>query len=132
MAFGAFASLLPEAETRPDARAGVLQSVADALTADDGSLLFVDDAHLLDEASAAALHLVAGRRRITLLLTMRAGEPAPDALRALWKDGLADRVDLDALDEVETRALTVAVAGGRSTAPATASCGTPAAATRCW
>ena len=111
VAFGAFASLLPETETHPDARAGVLQSVADALTADT-ALLLVDDAHLLDEASAAALHLVAGRRRIVLAVTMRAGEPAPDALRALWKDGLADRIDLDPLDEPETRALTVEVAGG--------------------
>ncbi|MBO0869720.1 MAG: AAA family ATPase, partial [Micromonosporaceae bacterium] len=46
----------------------------------------VDDAHLLDEASAGLLHQLAVRGVLVPLLTVRSGEPAPDAVTALWKD----------------------------------------------
>ncbi|MDP1807452.1 MAG: hypothetical protein Q8K72_19905, partial [Acidimicrobiales bacterium] len=63
--------------------------------------LFVDDAHLLDDASAALLLAVANTGVAPLLLTVRSHEPAPDALVALWKDRYLDRVDLQALSERE-------------------------------
>jgi DNA-binding CsgD family transcriptional regulator len=63
--------------------------------------LFVDDAHLLDDASAALLLAIANTGVAPLLLTVRSHEPVPDALVALWKDRYLDRVDLQALSERE-------------------------------
>ncbi len=63
--------------------------------------LFVDDAHLLDDASAALLLAIANTGVAPLLLTVRSHEPVPDALVALWKDRYLDRVDLQSLSERE-------------------------------
>lgn len=56
----------------------------------------VDDAHLLDDESAAAVlqHALGGG---TVLVTVRQHEPAPDAVVRLWKDGLARVLDLGSL-----------------------------------
>ncbi|MDT7596045.1 MAG: hypothetical protein QOJ06_1591 [Pseudonocardiales bacterium] len=59
--------------------------------------VLVDDAHLLDEASAALTHLLATTERTFVFATVRSGEQVPDAVMALWKDGLADRIELPPL-----------------------------------
>ncbi|MDF2826315.1 MAG: response regulator containing a CheY-like receiver domain and an DNA-binding domain, partial [Mycobacterium sp.] len=51
-------------------------------------LIGVDDAHLLDGFSAHVVHQVAQTRAARLVVTVRTGSPAPDAITALWKDGL--------------------------------------------
>ena len=88
MPFGALAPLLPDdlATLHP---ALVLGALARHLRASGGRrppLIVVEDAHLLDDASAATvLGLVtAGAARV--LVTVREGHPAPDAVRSLWKD----------------------------------------------
>ena len=43
------------------------------------------------------MHLLALRGLAVVLVTVRTGEPAPDSVVALWKDGLARRLDLPAL-----------------------------------
>src|SRR5262249_14314571 len=58
-----------------------------------------DDAHLLDDASAATLAALALRVAAYLVITARAGRAVPDALTTLVKDGLMRRVDLGALPE---------------------------------
>jgi DNA-binding CsgD family transcriptional regulator len=60
-------------------------------------LVCVDDAHLLDDAAAAALHELAATGVATLLLTLRADRLPSTSLVALWKDGLCDRLDLGPL-----------------------------------
>jgi DNA-binding CsgD family transcriptional regulator len=60
-------------------------------------VLGVDDAHLLDPASAALVHQLVGWGAAFVVATTCAGAPAPDAVVALWKDGLARRLDLGAL-----------------------------------
>ena len=111
---GAFAPLLPDLVGGVD-RAEVLRHVARAI-ADRGDdrpvALFVDDVHLLDEASAALTHQLARHPGLFLLATLRSGEPARDAVMALWKDGLTDRVELGPLSEQEVEALLAAVLGG--------------------
>src|SRR4030095_2883129 len=47
-----------------------------------------------------------------LVLTPRSGEPAPDAVLSLWKDGLAERLELQVLSRGEVEELVVAVLGG--------------------
>ncbi len=76
--------------------ATVFRTYTARLLAEDGPppVIGVDDAHLLDDGSAGLLlHLVLARAA-TVIATVRSNEPAPDALTALWKDGLAQRMDL--------------------------------------
>ncbi len=65
-------------------------------------LLVVDDAHALDPASAALVHHLAASRDAVVLATVRSRETSPDAVTALWKDELCDRLDLQPLSERET------------------------------
>lgn len=76
-------------------------------------ILAVDDAHQLDDVSASVLHQTAGEDRVRMLVTVRTAEPAPDAVTALWKDGLLTRVDLAPLSELQTAELVNGVLGGR-------------------
>ena len=57
-------------------------------------LLVVDDAHLLDDGSASLVHHLVVTGQVRALVTVRSGVPAPDAVGALWKDDLLDRIDL--------------------------------------
>jgi DNA-binding CsgD family transcriptional regulator/tetratricopeptide (TPR) repeat protein len=75
-------------------------------------LLLVDDAHLLDDASAALLHQVCIDAGIFVVATLRNGEPVPDAVIALWKDGHAERLDIKPLGEPECDELITHVLGG--------------------
>jgi DNA-binding CsgD family transcriptional regulator len=111
---GAFAPLLPDLVAGAD-RAEVLRLVARAIAqrGDDRPVaLFVDDVHLLDEASAVLTHQLARHPGLFLLATLRSGEPARDAVMALWKDGLTDRLDLGPLSEPEVDELLTSVLGG--------------------
>ena len=57
----------------------------------------VDDAHLLDDLSAFAVHQLVTRRLATVILTIRSGEPPPDAITAIWKDQHLQRLELQPL-----------------------------------
>ncbi|MGQ0719768.1 MAG: LuxR C-terminal-related transcriptional regulator [Pseudonocardiales bacterium] len=58
------------------------------------------------------MHQLVLRRAATLVLTLRAGETAPDAVTALWKDGHLTRLELQPLSQDETAALVEARLGG--------------------
>ncbi len=132
---GAFVALLPDGVELPDSRLGQLRQAAAALgalaTPEGGSLvLAVDDAHLLDDASATLVHQVAVEGKVRLLLTVRSGESVPDALSSLWKDGLAERLDLThltrpAIEALAERALQGPVGGALVQQLWTASEGNP-------
>jgi DNA-binding NarL/FixJ family response regulator len=77
-----------------------------------GVVIGVDDAHLLDELSATLVHQLVLRRAASVVLTLRSGETAPDAVTALWKDGHLSRVELQPLSHHETTALLEAALGG--------------------
>ena len=103
--FGALAPLLPAAhhgETGGvDDRADLLRRSAAALVdrAEGRRLaLLVDDAHLLDDASATLLQQLAGTTSAFVLATLRTGEAAPEPVTALWKDGVVERLELVGLD----------------------------------
>jgi DNA-binding CsgD family transcriptional regulator len=100
--FGALAALLPVLRDLPDTPHATFQAAAEHLLqeAGDGKLLIsVDDAHHLDEASAGLLHHLAPSPSVSVLLTLRTDLPAPDAVQAIWRSGLAERLDLGPLDE---------------------------------
>lgn len=63
----------------------------------------VDDAHLLDGLSALVVHQLAQSGGVRLVVTIRTGSDEPDAVTALWKDGLLQRLDLEPLSAAATR-----------------------------
>jgi DNA-binding CsgD family transcriptional regulator len=73
----------------------------------------VDDAHLLDDASAALVHQVAITRAGFVIVTVRSDLQAPDFAISLWKDGLAERLELQALSRSEVEELVARVLGGQ-------------------
>ena len=118
---GAFASLLPlERSTEPglvDDRTDLLRRCSAALLErcdTECLVLFVDDAHLLDDMSATLVEQFIIDSGAFLIATIRSGEPAPAPIVALWKDEIVERIDVRSLGhediaEVLTRALDGAV-----------------------
>jgi DNA-binding CsgD family transcriptional regulator len=112
---GAFAALLPPIDTSsPSDDLTLLRRAVSAIGDDpsESTILVVDDAHLLDDLSATLVHQLALARDVAMVLTVRTGAPAPDAIVSVWKDGLATRVELQALSRLETHDLVEAVLGG--------------------
>ncbi|MGH3946028.1 MAG: helix-turn-helix transcriptional regulator, partial [Pseudonocardiaceae bacterium] len=111
---GAVAHLLPALGTASDPF--TLLQRAGAAIADQGKghrlIVGIDDAHLLDELSVTLVHQLALTRTACLVLTVRTGEPAPDPVVTLWKNGLADRLELQQLPRVELDRLVTGVLGG--------------------
>lgn len=117
--FGAVSGLLP-----PGGATGppweLLRRSAEQLTppaAQPPLVVGADDVHLLDPESAALLHHLVLHGAVFLVAAVRAGEPAPDAVAALWKDGLADRLTVPplpaaAMDDLLVQALGPAVQDG--------------------
>ncbi len=105
--FGAFAHLLPEDLGMID-RIDLLAVIGRHLILQaEGKppLLAVDDMHLLDPHSAALVHHVATTRAATVLLTLRSGHAAPDAVTALHRDGIVSRLELQPISRAEFDAL---------------------------
>ncbi|MFF1306311.1 LuxR C-terminal-related transcriptional regulator [Streptomyces sp. NPDC058307] len=100
--FAAFAHLLPEPVSLHRA-VQLLSSVR---------LLLVDDAHLLDDASAALVHQLAVHGRTRLLVVATEGTRAPGAISRLWTGELLPRLALEPLPHEETAQLLAVGAGG--------------------
>lgn len=79
-------------------------------------VVFVDDAHLLDDLSAFLLHQLLQRRAAAVIATVRTGHKAPETVSALWKDSDLRRLDLQPLSRLQSDALLGAVLGGSPTA----------------
>jgi hypothetical protein len=110
---GVFTAWLPAERADP---MWLLRDARRALLADVGPgrhvVVGVDDAHLLDELSAALVHQLVLRREAVVVLTLRSGSVAPDAVTALWKDGGLQRLEVQPLSETASTALLEAVLGG--------------------
>jgi DNA-binding CsgD family transcriptional regulator len=104
---GAFAPLLPV-----DDAAASLVRAREAILARDPAVLAIDDAHALDDASAALTHQLVTQDGVRVLATVRRGEDVPDAIVGLWKDGLCERLDLEPLTRGALDRLVVAALGG--------------------
>jgi DNA-binding CsgD family transcriptional regulator len=93
--FGAMAPLLAHDEQLSATPVEFLRRTAHHMAARGNGLpvvIGIDDAHLLDESSASAIHQLTVRGLVSPLASVRAGEPAPDAITALWKDGVVRRM----------------------------------------
>lgn len=109
---GAFADVASDFGPDPLRR---VREVIDALTGPAGSgevVVGVDDAHLLDDLSAFTIHQLVTRRLASVILTIRSGETAPDAITAIWKDQHLERLELQPLSLDETTRLIEQVMDG--------------------
>lgn len=109
---GALSHLLPDLST---ASGNVLMAARAALAERAGDrrlLLSIDDAHLLDDHSATLVLQLAMSIPSFVVATVRTGESVPDAVLALWKEGLADRIEVGRLDDDAIVALASDVLGG--------------------
>lgn len=93
--FAAFAPLLP----------GTLSLHRAVRSLSGARLLVVDDAHLLDEASAALVHQLAVHGRTRLIVIADDSAPVPGAVSRLWTGELLPRLALQPLPHEETARL---------------------------
>lgn len=106
--FGALAPLLGSPTSDNTLGPGALRAATRAVAGRGGDqpfMLLVDDAHLLDSASATVVHQLATTTDTFVVVTVRTGEPCPDPVEALWKDEVAARLDLEPLDREDTERL---------------------------
>jgi len=75
-------------------------------------VIVADDAALLDAASLALLGYLAAQETIFLIATVRTGEPVPDLLAGVWRDGRMERIDLDDLSRTHLDTLLHLALGG--------------------
>ncbi|MCD0452991.1 LuxR C-terminal-related transcriptional regulator [Actinocorallia sp. API 0066] len=109
--FGVFGHLLPVPDVRT--MSNPLRWAEEAITGGAGALLLVvDDAHLLDPASAALVKHLVVHRGHRVLATVREGEPVPDAVRSLWKEGPCSLLPVAPLTLAESAAILRGALGG--------------------
>ena len=96
--FGAFSHLVQIADIGKPA--ALLRAARASLGGDEQQgdlLLVVDDAHHLDVLSATLVYQLALAGAARMVITARA-DAVPEAIAALWADGLLDRIDLETPD----------------------------------
>ncbi|OBI83840.1 AAA family ATPase [Mycobacterium sp. E740] len=109
---GAFTTVINDSSADPLPNVRQLISSLVAQQRRGRSVLAIDDAHLLDPLSAHVVHQLAQSRASRLLVTLRSGADEPDAITALWKDGLLARLDLAPLSVDATRTVIEETLGG--------------------
>ena len=119
--FGAFAAHLHRDSdlVGPESHADQLRRYMHELLDDAGQrplLVFVDDAHLLDDGSASLVHQLVQAGAATVIACVlssgRAGPPGGESMAVLWKDYGATRIELGSLDGQAVEDLLLAVLGG--------------------
>lgn len=99
---GAFAPWTDDFDGAPLTLARRVIGMLTAGTDPEHLLVLVDDAHLLDQLSALVLHQLVLQRAAKVIITIRSGVPAADAVTVLWKDGLLRRIELQPLSRRES------------------------------
>jgi len=113
--FAGLAQILPAEQPPGLSPAGLLRWAVESLhqrATGRPIVLAIDDAHLLDPASAALANLIARSGRARVLGTLRSGEPVPLPIRALWTDDLVDHAELAPLGLKDTTGLLTQILGG--------------------
>ena len=111
---GALAPVIP-AELRSGEPLELVLGATEAMRARAGDgtvVLGVDDAQLLDDASAALVLNLATSAGVFVLVTVRSDVRAPDAIDSLWKDSGARRIDLTPMSDMTIARMVEAGLGG--------------------
>jgi DNA-binding CsgD family transcriptional regulator len=107
---GAFyRSVTVEAAHEP---AAMLAAAHETLEREENLVVVVDDAQLLDPLSSTLVHQLAASGSARLIVTIRSGDPVPDAVTALLKERLLLGLRIEAFSAEQTGALARAVLGG--------------------
>lgn len=77
-----------------------------------GLYVLIDDCQDLDETSAGLLHQLVAAGSIVAIVTVRSGARMPDVFTSLWKDGLAERIELQTLSRLEADEILTSCLGG--------------------
>lgn len=96
-------------------RADLFRNCIAALLARAGEhrlMVVVDDAHELDDVSAALVHQIAVSGTAFVVVAVRTGERAPEPIVALWKDDIAERIEVTGLEMSAVDELLRTVLGG--------------------
>ncbi|MEO3761283.1 LuxR C-terminal-related transcriptional regulator [Mycobacterium sp. B14F4] len=109
---GAFTALISDAIADPMPNVRHLINSFVAQQRKGRILIGVDDAHLLDGLSAHVVHQLAQSPAARLVVTLRSGVDEPDAITALWKDGLLARLNLEPLSADAARGMLEDTLGG--------------------
>jgi DNA-binding CsgD family transcriptional regulator len=96
----------------PQEPAAMLAAAHQTLEREENLVVVVDDAQLLDSLSSTLVHQLAAGGSARLIVTIRSGDPVPDAVTALLKERLLLSLRLDAFTREQTEALARAVLGG--------------------
>ncbi|MDN5917082.1 MAG: LuxR C-terminal-related transcriptional regulator [Pseudonocardia sp.] len=107
---GAMSHLFPELDPGGVPTTRLLREARQHLRARAGGarvVLAVDDAHVLDETSAILLQQLAVSGDAFVIVTAPSGVVVPAPVFALWKEGLADRLDIGELDREQSDRLVV-------------------------
>jgi DNA-binding CsgD family transcriptional regulator len=107
---GVFAHRIPPSGSRDPV--ALLAAARASILERPGTVIGVDDAHLLDQLSSTLIHQIAIERAGQIVATVRSGEPVPDAVTALWKDNHLRRFELMPFSKKQSIALVEAVLGG--------------------
>jgi DNA-binding CsgD family transcriptional regulator len=106
--FGAFAPLVPDVGGKPGQQPGpftLLQTIRRAVMDRAGGrqlLIGVDDAHRIDGQSATLLFQLVASEGAKAVVVMQSGHAQVEAVRALWKEGLVERIDIQPLGKSDT------------------------------
>ena len=104
-----FRSVTVEAAHEP---AVMLAAAHKTLEREENLVVVVDDAQLLDPLSSTLVHQLAASGCARLIVTIRSGEPVPDAVTVLLKERLLLSLRIEAFTREQTEALARAVLGG--------------------
>ncbi len=96
----------------PQEPAAMLAAAQRTLEQEENLVVVVDDAQLLDPLSSTLVQQLAAGGNARLIVTIRSGEPVPDAVTALLKERLLLSLHIDAFTPEQTAALARAVLGG--------------------
>jgi DNA-binding CsgD family transcriptional regulator len=107
---GVFAHRIPPSGSRDPV--ALLAAARASILERPGTVIGVDDAHLLDQLSSTLIHQIAIERAGHIVATVRSGEHVPDAVTALWKDNHLRRFELMPFSKKQSIALVEAVLGG--------------------
>lgn len=95
----------------PQEPAAMLAAAQRTLEQEANLVVVVDDAQLLDPLSATLVHQLAASGCARLIVTIRSGEPVPDAITALLKERLLLSLHIEAFTPQQTEQLARAVLG---------------------
>lgn len=99
--FGSLAHLVDDGEVgSPEDRLRLVRVITSTLVARAAGrrlVLGIDDAQWLDVGAAAVVHHLVATGTVTVLVTVRTSEAVPEPVVALWKDGWAERLELQPL-----------------------------------